>query len=167
MGLYLTVMSACLLWGNKIPMLSLALTGLTVGLPFLLWTMLRKFASMESENHLTSSLWLTGIYIFIFATLICGFCTAAYTVILQPGFITDYFNSALQQAKTSHLAAELQPQIDLLTTAAQQGMLPTPMQFTFTMMWATAFFGAILSLIEAIIINAGKRLSANPNSRKL
>lgn len=153
MGLYLTAMSACILLSLRWPGLPSLLVPLTACCPVWLWLLLRPMARNNSEDAAVSSLWLAGIYIFIFATLICGLLTASYLLFLHPGFIGEYMASSIAAVEASPMAPAFAEQVEVMRQAMDRHLLPSPMEFTISMMWATAFFGSIVSLIVAFFMN--------------
>lgn len=153
MGMYLTAMSACVLLSLSFPSLPGALVPLTLCCPVMLWMLLRPLARNNPGDAAVSSLWLAGIYIFIFATLICGLLSASYLLFLHPGFIGEYMAASIASVEASPMAPAFAEQLEIMRTAQERHLLPSPMEFTVTMMWATAFFGSVVSLLVALFMN--------------
>ena len=123
-GLYLTLMSACLLLSLKVPALPMMLFPLCLGFPFLLWLMMRKISRMEPSYNKFSSLWLGGIYTVIFGTLICMFLSAVYIVIFEPNFVYQYVNNAIAAVESSPMSAEYESTIYMMREAINAHILP-------------------------------------------
>lgn len=159
-GLYLTVMSACLLLSVKFPGLPLVLFPLALGFPFILWMLMKRILREEPSYNKFSSLWLGGIYTVIFGTLICMFLSAIYIVVFEPGFVQLYVNNAIQAVESTPMADQYQPTIALMKEAIDAHLLPSGLEFLTTMAWFTCFMGSILSLFIAFIMSrSSKKIS--------
>ena len=151
-GLYLTVMSACLLLSVKIPVLPLLILPLMLGFPIILWSMMRRIVKIEPSYNKFSSLWLGGIYSVIFGTLICMFLSALYIVIVEPGFVHMYVSNALEAVEASPFAGEYESSIEMMHRAMEAHVLPSGLEFLTTMAWFTCFAGSIISLVLALLM---------------
>lgn len=152
-GLYLSVMSGCLLMSIKMPSLPMLLLPLCIGFPFLLWIMMKKISKEEPSYSKFSSLWLGGIYTVIFGTLICMFLSSLYIVGIEPGFVGLYIQNAIATVEASPFAAEYQSTVALMQEALNAHILPSGLEFLTTMAWFTCFTGSILSLGIALIMS--------------
>ena len=90
MGLYLFLMSACLLGSIHIQTLILLLFPLALGTPVVLYLLLNKVWRLEPGLRTLSAMWLTGIWTFIFGSLICAILSAGWILIFDPGFVDEY-----------------------------------------------------------------------------
>ena len=156
MGLYLFLMSACLLisvhWrGAVLPLLPLAL-----GWPVMMWFLLKRIWNKCPHYRTTSAMWLAGIWICIFGALICAALSSAWILIFQPDFISLYLHQCLDMVQAADLPAAYTHMTADMRTALESGNIPSPMQWIFSMIWFTAFSGAIMSLIVAICMTARK-----------
>lgn len=154
-GLYLTLMSACLLLSVKIPALPMLILPLGLGFPFLLWAMMKKIVREEPSYNKFSSLWLGGIYTVIFGCLICMFLSAMYIVFFEPNFVNLYVGNALMAVESSPMAAEYESSIRLMKEAMDAHILPSGLEFLTTMAWFTCFCGSVLSLVLAALLSKG------------
>ena len=159
-GLYLTLMSACVLLSIKLPALPVLLLPLTLGFPFLLWYLMKRIVKSEPAYNKFASIWLGGIYTVIFGTLICLFLSAVYVRIFEPNFVWLYFSNAIAAVESSPMAAEYTRTIALMKEAMDARLLPTSFEFLTTMAWFTCFAGSVLSLVLAFILNnSGKKVA--------
>ena len=157
MGIYLTIISACLLLSIQLPPLGFLVTPLTIGFPFMIWFLLKRIVQIEPSYMKLSTLWLGGIYTVIFGTLICMFLTGLYLVFVNPGFINEYARLLIVQLEEADIANEYAPTIAILKNAVSSGALPTGMDFNITMGWLTSFSGSVLSLIIAFLMTSVRR----------
>lgn len=151
MGLYLSVMSACLLLSVRIPALPMLILPLLAALPVVLWRMLCSIGDAHTPYRRLTPLWLAGIYIFIFGTLICAFLSSVWLIAMQPDFVDLYFRQAVEAAHANGLADMYAYEIDTLTQARERHLMPGPLQFVAAMAWATAFLGATMALPVAAV----------------
>lgn len=159
-GLYLTLMSACLLLSVKIPSLPLLILPLGLGFPVVLWFLMKNIIKAEPGYNKFSSLWLGGIYTVIFGTMICMFLSALYIIGVEPGFVHLYVNNAIDAVESSGMAGEYEATIALMREAIDAHLLPSGMEFLTTMAWLTCFTGSILSLFLALILSRpGKKVT--------
>ena len=156
-GLYLTLMSMCVLLSVKIPALPLLLLPLILGFPLILWMLVRKISREEPSYNKFSSLWLGGIYTVIFGSLICMFVSAFYLVMFEPNFVNLYISNALDAVENSSMAGEYASSIELMHEAVEAHILPSGLEFLTSMAWFTCFVGSILSLIIALIMSKSGR----------
>lgn len=160
-GIYLSVMSACLLMSVKVQMLSLFILPLAIGFPFILWFILKNICKAEPSYKKFSTVWLGGIYSVIFGTLICLLLSSLYMINFEPGFVTQYFLQTIEVVENSDMAGQYEPTIRLLREAMDAHILPSGMEFLMTMGWFTCFAGSILSLFLSLIITrSGNKVSS-------
>lgn len=159
-GLYLTIMSACFLMSIKFPVLPMLLLPLAIGFPFVLWALMRRIIKEEPGYLKISSLWLGGIYTMIFGTLICMFFSGMYLVFIEPGFVGQYVNNAIEIVASSPMAPEYEETIEIMQRALDAHILPSGMEFLSTMGWLTCFLGSIVSLgIAFVMTRTGRNIS--------
>ncbi len=157
-GLYLSIMSACLLMSLRIEALPMLLLPLAAGFPVMLGFIMRRISRDEPSYMKISALWLGGIYSVIFGTLICCLLSALYLMFVDPGFIHSYVGSAIESIESSPMASEYAATTALMREAMEAHILPTSMEFVITMGWFTCFAGSMLSLLLAVVIvKWGKR----------
>ena len=152
-GIYLTIMSMCLLMSVRVPLLASLLFPLAIIFPFYLGYFIKRIGKKESSYMKFSSLWLGGIYTVIFGTLICMFFSALYIVYVEPGFVQAYCLSIIDNISASPVADEYKGQMELLKDAMEARLLPSGLDFVTSMGWFTAFAGSIISLVIAAIVS--------------
>lgn len=151
-GMYLTLMSACLLMSLRVEILSMLVFPLMACFPLVLGMMMKRIATQEPAYMKVSALWLGGIYTVIFGTLICSLFSGIYLLFVDPGFVNSYINHAITTIESSPMAVEYQATTSLMREAMDAHILPTGMEFVSTMGWLTCFAGSILSLVLSVII---------------
>jgi hypothetical protein len=155
-GLYLTVMSACVLLSLRVEFLPTLILPLLIGFPFLLGYGMRRMARTEPSYMKFSALWLFGIYTVIFGTLICSFFSGVYLLFVDPGFVHAYVERAIADVEASPVSSQYEATTAIMRDALDSHILPNGMQFVATMGWFTCFFGSVLSMVLAMVVSRGK-----------
>ena len=161
-GMYLSLMSSCLLMSIRMPFLMSAIFFLAIGFPFYLGFFVRKIGKIEPAYMKFSSLWLGGIYSVIFGTFICMFFSGLYITFIEPGFVGAYCQNMIDTIEASPIADEYEATIGMMRNAMDSHMLPSGMDFVTTMGWFTCFVGSVLSLVIALIVSKMDRNVSNP-----
>lgn len=159
-GLYLSFVSLCSMLSVKISFLNFLILPLLAAFPFFIAWKMKNVVKDEPAHAHFSPLWLFGIYTIIFGTLICMLVTYSYLLFIDPSFIRDSMNQAIEAL--SQLPEEMSYGMsDIMQKAAEKNLYPTKTQFVTSMGWFTCFAGSMLSLILALII------SRRTNQRRL
>lgn len=153
MGIYMSTMFVLQCLGT------INLTLMTLGtimmlcIPLAAYIMLRKAYRKSGGKSTFSAIWLHGILIFLCGSLIMAMVIYIYLRFIDPAFLRDTLSSLIE-AYGSIEDASARQLTDILTTIRDQNLLPTPIQYAFTMIWTCGFFGSILSMILALIVRA-------------
>lgn len=156
-GLYLLLMSACLIASVHYSPTILFTFPLALGIPIIVYALMIRMSKQEPVYHNFRSLWSMGVFMFLFGAMICGVITGGYFILIEPDFMLKYITNAIETMAQSPVAIEYTTEIETLRQAVDKGVYPTPMQFVFTMLWSTAFFGSILSAIMAFVVHYRKQ----------
>lgn len=156
-GLYLTLLSACVLLSIEFPALPILVLPLAIGFPFLLWKLLKRIVTEVPAYNKFATVWLGGIYTVIFGTLICMFLSALYITFVEPDFVWKYVSNAIAAVENSTMSGEYANATALMREAMDAHLLPSNFEFLTTMGWLTCFSGSVLSLVLALILNKSGR----------
>jgi len=157
MGLYLVLMSACLLLSVHLPAAVMLIFPLALGWPIVLYILLRRIWQQAPHYRTLSATWLAGIWICIFGSLICAAFSAAWIILLQPDFLHLYLRQCVEQMQLADISGPYADMAATLRDALDRNIVPSPMQWVLSMIWLTAFSGAILSLIVALCMTVRSR----------
>lgn len=152
MGLYLTAISLCFMLSLYSMELSVAVYPLLIAVPVLLWVMMRRLYAKNAIFRLNSALWMFGICVFFFGSLICGGITVAFMHFVEPQFFSKYATMSMEFLQNSPLASQYTQEIELLGQAVEKQELPSPIDFVISMMWTTVFFGSLTSMILSPLV---------------
>ncbi len=153
MGLYLSVMFVLQSIGMSHPTLMIFGTLMMICIPVVAYIILRKGYRESGGFSTFSAIWLHGILTFLCGSLILALVIYVYLRFLDPTFMSDLLNTLIESygSMDNPQAAQL---TEMLTTIKQQHLLPSPIQYAFTMIWTCGFFGSLLSMILALIVRA-------------
>lgn len=149
-GALLLVASVAMLFGDKVPLLSMLTLLVAVVAPVLIYYFQRK-RYVESGGFATfSELWTLGIFTTIGGGLICGLLTYVLITYVRPDFVYEqahYVIDAYKQLPGGN-AREF---VEVLEKAVDNNMLPTPFDFCVQMFWLTSSLGCVGGAITALI----------------
>ncbi len=153
MGLYMILMSCCLLLSVKAASLLTLLIPLVLGWPVIIRILQVRIWKEAPQYRSFPAMSLAGLWICIFGTLICAAFSAAYITLLEPDFLRLYLQQCLEMAATATAAgADYSAMLTDMQTLLDSGQLPSPMQWIFSMIWLSSISGALFSLITALTI---------------
>lgn len=163
MGLFLTVISLCFVFSLYRMEASIAIYPLLLIVPAVLWFMMVRLYIKEPLYRINSALWMFGICVFFFGSLICGGVTLAYLSFVEPTFFSKYATMTADFISSGPLASQYESEVELLRNAVERNQLPTSADFVISMMWTTVFMGSVTSMIMAPLVRlvAKKRFNEN------
>lgn len=153
MGLYLFLMSACLLASVHLPSVIMLLLPLALGMPVVMYFLLARMRNEAPQYRTFTATWLGGTWICIFGSLICAALSALWITLFDPDFVAEYISHCLELARTANLPAEYSRMADAIEESVKKGRVPSPMEWVFSMIWFTIFAGLIVSFILSLIMN--------------
>lgn len=149
-GLLTSLMLVCVIYSPQLPVLSLFCLMLAAALPLAVFRMLRSSYISSGHKCSMSELWVEGIMIFFFGSLICATVTMAFLRWVEPGFILGQATACIDICNASP-TPEHQDIARLLQAMIDRGTLPGATDFTIAMFWLTMATGSLLSMILAIL----------------
>lgn len=136
------------------PLLQWLGLALFVGVPYAVWRMLRRGWVTGRVPATFSAVWLHGICIFLFGSLIMALIMYATLKYLSPNWIEIQTEAlAAQMASEPQMSA----QAGMLMEAAQSGRLPSAIYMSVTTIWLVAFTGSMWSMIFAFVLTRTHR----------
>ncbi len=153
MGLYLSVMFLLQCIGMNHMLLMTIGTLMMLCVPLVAYALLRKGYRQSGGYSTFSAIWLHGILIFLCGSLILALVIYVYLRLVNPTFMSDILNSLIE-VYGSMDNPQAEQLTEMLTTIKKQNLLPTPIQYAFTMIWTCGFFGSLLSMVLALIVRA-------------
>lgn len=163
-GLYLILLSACLMASPHVPLLLFVMAVLLPGFPILLYLFLRRMCTEAPYTRTFAGVWMAGIMTTLCGSLICAVVTALWLTYVEPDFFVNYMQSAINTLHASGQADEYGEQIQVMQKAIDSKTLPSPMDYVLSMCWSTVFLGSIVSMLCAwiLVVRYRRRLFNTP-----
>lgn len=119
-----------------------------LAVPFVAYRLMaRRYRVMDCRASF-SEVWLHGILLFLFSSILMALVVYLYIRFLNPGFLAHQVAAAIEVYR----AAGLEDMASQMEGIAGAGALPSAIQFALLIMWVGSFSGSVLSLLEAGII---------------
>lgn len=96
---------------------------------------------------------MQGIMTFICGSLIAGLVAVVYLKWINPDFIADRLQEAIDFYSGSGWQ-QGEEMADLLQNMVKAHVVPTPIQIVIEMIWLGVFSGSLLSLLMAVLVRA-------------
>lgn len=154
MGLLLSVLSVVMVYTDKHPMLAMASLLLFALVPVTTLACQWRYRNEQQGLVDFSGLWLMGILMMIYGTIICSLVTYLLMTYARPGVIYDQtkvFLDAYANVPKAQNDPAMQQMLDVVRKAYDTKMLPSPIEYVSEMFWVTTFFGSMVSLVTAFI----------------
>lgn len=148
LGIYLIIRFACMVMGLYSAVANLLALAFFVGTPFVLYRIMMVYHRNNSYISFFSLLWMMGIMLFFFASLICSVAEYIFYQYINPYYVTELFDHAFTLIKESEVLSDA-ISLEDMRTALGEGAAPTPLQMVMQSIWSNVFFGSLLSMIVA------------------
>ena len=122
-----------------------------VGIPFVLYYLM---------------LWMLGILLFFFASMISGLAEYIYYAYIDPQYIHNQVTALLSLLESMPSLQENE-MMNLARQGFENGAIPSPIEMVIQTMWANVFFGSLLSMIVAWPANRKRIASQNDTDNTL
>lgn len=153
-GIFLSVLSILLFISvGKSAIASIPSLILIAAAPFVIFRYQRKYYNERNGLSTFSELWMYGMLMCIFGSLICGVVSFVYLKFLEPTLIYDQAKSVLElyesipEMKNSDF-------VEMLRIAINDNKLPSAIDYVMQMIWLTTFLGSITSMFLSLIVRA-------------
>lgn len=124
---------------------------LILAIPFVTYRFIKGCYKQRYGCMTISEMWMYGMLLYIYAALICGLVTYCYISFIEPNFLMNQVQMAIDLYKELD-----EPSVNEMVVAIQdgvdKGLLPTTIDFVVQMIWMTSFGGSILSLILSFFV---------------
>lgn len=152
-GLMMGACVVCMVTSAHAPVLSLVGLALFFITPFAAWKFLRRGWVSGAVPPTFSAVWLHGICIFLFGSIIMALMMYFSLKILSPNWIENQTVLAAQQLCSDPRTAE---EGHTLLRIIESGQLPSAIYTSVSSIWLVAFTGSIWSMIFALILTRTK-----------
>lgn len=145
MGFCVMVMVA----SSRYPSLSLLGLVMFLAIPFMAWAYLRRAWVSGWVPATFSAVWLHGICIFLFGSIITALMMYISLRFVVPGWIESQTMLAVERLSADPETAE---QARILSEVVKSGQMPSPIYTSVSSIWLVAFTGSMWSLLFAFIL---------------
>lgn len=148
MGMYMTTISVCSIFADRMPALSWVVLIMLLGGPWMVWRLQRRYFIEEGGTSDYATLWMLGILMIIYGALITGLVTWGVLQWVRPGYIYEMTQNfvdiygKMPEFKDNELLQVMQRAID-------NDALPTPIEMVMNTFWMVTFSGCLMSAITA------------------
>lgn len=153
MGVVLCGIFASWALSMRVSAASLAFPLLCVAVPVLAYVQLRRAYRADGGMSTFPMLWMHGICIFFFGSLLMAALAIVWLRWWEPGLVGESLSQAadvyasLGSPEARAMAADVRAVID-------RGLVPRPVDVGLALLWGGVFSGSILSMIFAVVIRA-------------
>ena len=165
LGLYFTVAFVLQMSLFKSALLGLLGELMLLAVPFIAYAIMRSGLKAAKWRSTFSAVWMHGIMMFLCGSLILGITSYAYLRFVNTTCIAESFRFAAD-FYLSQPEAELRQMGQMLENTIKHNGLPTPISLSFGLMWLGSFSGAMLSLLEAMLLKLLAKRYVNNNKQE-
>ena len=160
LGLYLIVRFFCGVAGTYISLLNTVAMLLFIGTPFVVYRIMLQYHKHNGYVSGFSLLWMMGIMLFFFASLISCVPEYIFYQYISPDYIANATSQSIKLIEEMGVI-ETQGTVDELRRMLEDNALLTPMQMVMSSMWGNVFFGSLLSIVVAPFVLRNKNTNNN------
>lgn len=160
-GILLTMISLSFIYSGKSSIISVLAVVLLLLPPVALFVSQRRYAARMSNFADVPALWMLGLMTSLCGSLICGAVTYCWLQFIEPSFIYDQVQGAIDVWKqVPEMVGD--PMLKDMQNAIDRGMLPSAIEFVMNMILLTTFLGSVQSLLLGAVV----RFLANKDQKK-
>lgn len=149
-GLYIACMGVASIYADYFAPLGIIFILMIMATPLVVYYFQRRRFIEDDGFTEYAGLWMLGILLFIFGSVIASFIIYLVLQYFRPDFMYEQARmvieaySKIPQASDSEVLRVLQRMVD-------EKLLPTPIEAVFNAFWFITFFGSLVSAITALI----------------
>lgn len=152
MGLYFVVKFIFAVLSLNYPFCNVVSTIMLLFVPLVVFFMMRRFSNQNEGGSYFSQLWMMGILLFFFVSLISGLAQYIYYVYINPEYIKSQLSAAVTLLESLNMTSD-PSLLEAVKTGLEQGNIPSPMAVVIQQMWVNVFFGSLLSAVMAWLVS--------------
>ena len=153
-GLAMRACFVLMVLSTTMPFAGLVSLGIFLCTPFLVWRFLRRGWIDGNVPPTFSAVWLHGICIFLFGSILLALVMYLTLQHFVPGWIEQQTLLAAERLAAEPGHTEEVRQIHAIVTG---GALPSPIYMAFSTIWLVAFTGSLWSMLFAAILTRSER----------
>ena len=161
MGLYLSVLFIASVCSIYSALAGIASAAMALAVPVMIFLFLRRSYRSDNCRSTFSALWLHGICIFLFGSLLMALTSYLYLRFINPAYITTVLDMA-KEIYSSVDTDDARQMVAAIQKAQDSHLVFTPRQIAVEIIWAGVFSGSLLSMVVAAIVRAVTRPTPPP-----
>ena len=150
LAIYLVIRFFFMVSSANSTILNLLFIFITIGVPFVAYYLGKDFKKKTDEELTYRNFYSHGFFMFFFASLILAAVEYVYYGFINTEFITEQYNTLLQNIK---IIKQTMPDASQIEEIVNESPIPTASQMAMQNVWMYSFVGIIISLINAYILN--------------
>ena len=162
LGLYLILRFFCGVLGVYSPIFDALALVLFVGTPYLLYRIMLAYHRQNDYISSFSLLWMMGIMLFLFASLITAIPEYIFYQYISPDYVANAMKQSVKLIEEWGIMKD-NTAVEELRSVAESGAVPSSLQMIFSSIWSNLFFGSILSIIVSPFVLRNKKSNNNNN----
>jgi hypothetical protein len=150
LAIYLVIRFFFMVSSANNTILNLLFIFITLGVPFVAYYLGKDFKKKTDEELTYRNFYTHGFFMFFFASLILAAVEYVYYGFINTEFITEQYNTLLQNIE---IIKQTMPDASQIEEIVNASPIPTASQMAMQNIWMYSFVGIIISLINAYILN--------------
>lgn len=150
LAIYLVIRFFFMVSSADSTILNLLFIFITLGVPFVAYYLGKDFKKKTDEELTYRNFYSHGFFMFFFASLILAAVEYVYYGFINTEFITEQYNTLLQNIE---IIKQTMPDASQIEEIVNASPIPTASQMAMQNVWMYSFVGIIISLINAYILN--------------
>lgn len=151
MGLYMIVIFLMAAYQIYVPLLNVIFLALALGVPFIAYFMMRRDFLKIPQMRFFSAVWMHGISIFLFGSLILSIGVFVFLKWIEPYYFSNLIDQAIASARMLS-TPDTEQLAEQLTKVKNSGLMPGAGEFAFDIIWSVVFSGSILTMFLTWIL---------------
>ena len=156
LGLYLIARFVCSVTSIYSPALNLLAMVLFIGTPVVLYYIMAQYHKTNTRTSSFSLLWMMGVMLFFFASLICAVPEYIFYEHINPDFVATTMKQSVELVKEMNLIEDAAMLQELEQMSSSSAVI-TSLQMVASSIWSNVFFGSLLSILVSLIVVRRKK----------
>ena len=156
LGIFLTVKFAVTTQSARWAALNVLSPFLLAALPCLVYGLRRRFRNRMQGQAGFSHLWLFGILLFFFGSLLSGVAEYVFYRFIDPLYLQQLIASVLDTLGTLSRMQD-SPFLEMMRQGLEKGGAPSAIEMVYQTILSNLFFGSLLSMLLAWVVKSRKR----------
>lgn len=155
LGLYLVLRFVCSVAGTVSPLFDAVALVMFALTPIVLYYLMLQYHRHNNYVSGFSLLWMMGIMLFFFASLICAIPEYVFYQYIDPDYIANAMSQSVKLIEELGLMQNDET-YNQMRQLISEGTTPTALQMIMSSMWSNVFFGSLISILVALFVTRRK-----------